>query len=113
MQWSTIPIRTIGLGDICSGSFVVFISGKKGHRLITKDTCLLSHTFTDLYRGKYHELISRQKEFDLAHERIVKHYIKHTKFKTKKDVEKYLLKETDVWLTPEEAVEYGIADKIV
>lgn len=57
-------------------------------------------------------MIAQRKEEDMTHKRILEHYKRHTKFKTDKDIHKHLLPEVDVWLSAEEAVKYGIADKV-
>jgi ATP-dependent Clp endopeptidase proteolytic subunit ClpP len=111
MEWSKIPINTIGLGIIASGAFVIFIAGNK--RILTQTSCILSHRFSSSNHGNYSDLIADRKYEDRLHNTMVNHYMKYTKLKTKKDIEKHLLKDTDVWLTPKEAVKFGIADKVI
>lgn len=52
------------------------------------------------------------KEFELSTERMLDHYKKCTG-KTESYIRKNLLPESDMWLTPEEAIKHGIADKII
>ncbi len=105
-------IHITGLGECASMGILILCSGTKGYRTITKNTELLSHQYSSGIRGKHHELISIRKREDMMHNRIINHYVKHTKLK-RKQVEKILLPESDVWLTPEEALNYGIIDKII
>jgi hypothetical protein len=63
-------------------------------------------------RGELFGLIARRKEEDFLHERLIRHYMEHTVLKTPEEVESVLLRDVDAWLTPEEAMEYGIADRI-
>ena len=112
MKGSKIPIYTYGLGEIASCGLMAFIAGNKGHRYITQNTAILSHQYSGGFVGKNYELMSSVKEFENTHNRIVDHYIKCTGL-TEKDVKKYLLPPEDVWLTPKEAVKYGVADKII
>jgi ATP-dependent protease ClpP protease subunit len=51
------------------------------------------------------------KEFELIKERMIQHYQQYTGL-NKRQIEKYLLPQSDVWLSAEEAVKYGLADKI-
>ena len=111
MEWSRIPINTVGLGIIASGAFLIFVAGS--HRTITQTSCMLSHRFSDCSYGNYSELVADRKHQDRLHDSIVNHYIKYTKLKTKADIEKYLLKDVDVWLTPKEAIKHGVADKVI
>ena len=112
IKGSKIPVHTVGLGLIASCGFSLFIAGKKGHRLITPNTSILSHQFSWGAFGKEHELFARVKEFTLTQRRIVEHYKKSTGLSEKK-IKEFLLPPEDVWLTAEEAVELGAADRIV
>lgn len=112
MKGSKVPIFTYGLGEISSCGLLTFIAGEKGKRFITKNTAILSHQYSWSSYGKHHELMSRVKEFENLHDRIIEHYKKCTGMK-EADIKKYLLPAEDVWLTAKEAVKYGIADDIV
>jgi len=112
MESSAIPIYTYGLGTIASAGLMIFMAGKKGHRYITPNTSILSHQYSASVAGKEHELYASVKEFKLTTEKVLNHYLKHTNL-SKRMVKKYLLPQQDVWLSPEEAVRYGIADHIV
>lgn len=112
IRGSAIPVTTVGLGLIASCGFNLFIAGKKGKRLITPNTSILSHQFSWGSYGKEHELFAQVKEFTLTKKRIVEHYRKCTGL-DKKAIRKYLLPAEDVWLSAEEAVELGVADAVV
>lgn len=112
MKGSKIPIYTYGLGEISSCGLMTFIAGEKGHRYITRNTSILSHQYSWGSMGKQHELMARVKEFDNMNNRILEHYKKCTGM-AETNIKKYLLPPEDVWLTPREAVKYGIADQVV
>lgn len=112
MKGSKIPVYTYGLGEIASCGLLTFMSGAKGHRYITRNTAILSHQFSWGSMGKEHELMASVKEFNNTSQRLVDHYKKCTG-QTEATIKKYLLPPEDVWLTPKEAVKYGIADQIV
>ena len=111
MRGSHIPIRTIGLGEISSAGLLIFMSGERGERILTPNTSVMSHQFAWANHGKYHELMATVKEYNHIQERLLNHYEKCTKLKRKEIVEKLLIP-SDVWLSPEQAVKYGIADKV-
>ena len=112
MKGSTIPVKTIGLGMIASCGVLTFMAGAKGKRVLTPNTSILSHQYSWESSGKEHELFARVREFELSTERMITHYKKCTGMSEKK-MREVLLPPEDVWLSSEEAVKYGIADKIV
>jgi ATP-dependent Clp protease protease subunit len=112
LKGSKIPVYTYGLGEIASCGLLTFMAGTKGHRYITRNTAILSHQFSWGTIGKEHELHASVKEFNNTSQRIIDHYKKCTG-QTEATIKKYLLPPEDVWLTPKEAVKYGIADQIV
>jgi len=111
MKGSSIPIHTVGLGQIASCGLLTFMSGAKGHRVITPMTSIMSHQYSWGQGGKHHELLSTVKEFELTGKRMIELY-KHCTGLDEKTIRKVLLPASDVWLTPQEAVDYGIADEI-
>ncbi len=112
MKGSKIPIYTYGLGEIASCGLLTFMAGQKGNRYITRNTAILSHQFSWGTIGKEHELMASVKEFNNTSQRIIEHY-KRCTGQTEATIKKYLLPAEDVWLTPKEAIKYGIADHIV
>lgn len=112
IKGSRVPVYTYGLGCIASCGLLTFMAGVKGHRYITRNTSILSHQFFWGSVGKEHELMASVKEFSNTSKKIVEHYKKCTG-QTEATIKKYLLPPEDVWLTPKEAVKYGIADQIV
>ena len=111
MKGSKIPIHTIGLGLIASCGLLLFISGEKGHRILTPNTSILSHQFSWGSHGKEHELFAQVKEFELSTKRMLDHYKKCTGL-TEIDIREHLLPPEDVWLSGKEAKKLGICDSI-
>jgi ATP-dependent Clp protease, protease subunit len=112
IKGSKIPVYTYGMGEIASCGLLTFIAGTKGKRFITPNTAILSHQFSWGTIGKEHELMATVKEFENTSARIIAHYKKCTG-QTEAVIKKYLLPPEDVWLTPKEAIKYGLADEIV
>ena len=112
MEWSRLPIYTTGIGMIASMGLLIFMTGEKGRRVITARTSILSHRFSAFNFGNHSQLIAGRKEEDLEHERILTHYLTYSKIKDRPELEKYLLRDVDTWLSPDEAIEYGLADVI-
>ena len=111
MRGSSIPVHTVGLGQISSCGILTFMAGAKGHRTLTPNTSILSHQWSWGAVGKSHELAAAQREFELTDDRMMLHYKKCTGM-NEDIIRKVLLPAHDVYLNAKEAVKYGIADKI-
>jgi len=109
MEGSAIPVHTIGMGQICSAAFMIFLQGK--HRVLTPNTSIMSHTFSWAPSGNFHDLISSRVEVDNSHRRMLEHYQKTTKLPLDV-ISKKLLTKVDVWLTAQEALELNVCDEI-
>ncbi len=107
-----IPIWTYGLGMIASCGLMLFLSGEKGNRYIFKNTSILSHQWSGVTEGKEHEIIAQARENKLISSRIYKIYENATGL-TKEEIHKNLLPPEDKWLSPSEAVKFGLADKVI
>jgi len=112
IEWSRIPVHTSGIGMIGSMALLVFMAGARGRRVITDKTSILSHRFSSMTTGNHSQLLASRKEQDLEHERIVEHYLAYSDVKSRTDLEEYLLRDVDTWLSPGEAIRFGLADII-
>lgn len=111
MLGSKIPVNTTGIGTVASAALVIFLAGQKGNRVLTPNTCILSHQWSGGAIGKSHELVAVKKDYDLTNERMMNHYKKMTGLKVKQ-IEEQLLPAHDVYLNAKEALELNICDKI-
>ena len=111
MRGSSIPVRTVGLGQIASAGLMIFIAGTKGHRILTPNTSILSHQYSWGAFGKEHELFATVKEFDLTTKKMIAHYKKCTGL-TDIQIRELLLPPQDMWLNPQEAKKYGLCDDV-
>lgn len=111
MNSSSIPIKTVGLGQIASCGLLIFLAGAKGRRMLTPNTSILSHQYSWGSEGKHHELWAVTKEFGLAQERMIRHYANSTGLDHQTIREK-LLPPHDVYLNAKEALELGICDHV-
>ena len=112
MRTSQCPIRTIGIGSICSAAFMIFSSGTKGERYIANNTSIMCHQYTDGMEGKHHDIKSMFKEVELTNTRMIEILKENTGLETRA-IKSKLLCPTDVWLTAEELIELGIADNFL
>ena len=111
MKSSQIPVSTKGIGSLMSAAFLIFISGNKGQRFITKNTSIMSHQFSTYYEGKEHDVKASEKETRYIKQRMLD-VIKESCTMDERMIKRKLLPPSDVWLSADECVELGVADAI-
>jgi ATP-dependent protease ClpP protease subunit len=87
------------------------MAGYHGHRILTPNTAILSHQYSWGSVGKSHELIAATKAFDLTSTMLMNHYKKCSNL-DEDQINKFLLPASDCWLSPQEALNYGLCDEI-
>lgn len=112
MRSSPFIIRTIGIGNVMSAAFMIFAAGDKGHRFISKNTSSMCHQFTDAVDSKYHDIKAAMKESEYLNERMINVLIETTGLPRAK-IKSKLLGPSDIYLSAEEMLEYGVADQIL
>lgn len=110
MQWCRLKIRTIALGQISSMATLIFIHGDE--RIMAPNSIAMIHQFSSGNIGNYTDLVASRKYEDIEMRRHLKMFLKCSKYKTEEQVQKYLLKSYDNYLTPEEMMEHGLCDGI-
>ena len=112
MKSSQLPIRTIGIGQVMSAAFLIFVSGAKGERVIARNTGIMCHQYSDAPEGKHHDLKAHMVEGEMCNRRMLDILREATDLPVTK-IKSKLLRETDVYLTAEEAIDLGVADSIL
>jgi len=109
MQYVTPDIVTIGYGQCCSAGSFILAAGTKGKRYVLPNTDIMIHELSGGTEGKMHDMRSSYQHMETLYEKMAKHYVKMTGqrlTKIKKDME------VDHWFQAEEAVDYGLIDKV-
>lgn len=78
---------------------------------MTPNTMVMSHQWSGLRWGKEHELLASQRGDNILTGMIFRHYKRHTGL-SDKQIRKYLLPPSDVWLSAKEAKQLGLCDKV-
>ncbi len=112
MQNSKYVVRTVGIGNIMSAAFLIFAAGDKGERYIAKNTSIMCHQFTDSIDEKYHDIKAALKETEYCNKRMVDILTEATGLAPSR-VKAKLLPPSDVYLTAQELIDYGVADHIL
>lgn len=113
IKQSRIPVHTYGMGSIASCGVMLMMAGIKGHRYLTQNTAVMSHEFSGGTRGQYHDMLDAQSHMEWTNQKLLEHYMKCTGKKEPYIRKHMLAPKTDHWLTPEEAIKHGIADKLI
>jgi ATP-dependent Clp protease protease subunit len=112
MRWSRLPIRTTGMGLVGSMGLLVFAAGARGFRTLMPNTTILSHRFSTSNTGNHADLVAARVREDMVWNRILDHYRTCTGVADRNLLELDLLRPTNRWMTPEETVAAGLADRI-
>lgn len=106
------PIHTVGIGKVMSAGTLLLAAGTKGERKVGKHCRVMIHSVIAGTHGPMHQLDNEMKEFKYIQDMYIKALVEETNL-TEKQLKMLLKRKTNVYLTAEEAVEYGIADIIV
>ena len=109
---SNFVVRTIAIGNVMSSAFLLFSAGDKGHRYVSKNTSGMCHQFSDSMDSKYHDIKSAMKESESLNERMIGVLVETTGLPRAK-VRTKLLGPSDIYLSAEEMIEFGVADHIL
>lgn len=114
IRWvrKTIDIETFGLGKVMSAGTLLLASGTKGKRKIGKHCRVMIHSVIGGHVGPMHQLDNEMKEVKAIQESYIKAICDETNL-TERKLRTLLKKKVNIYLTAEEAVEYGFADIIV
>jgi ATP-dependent Clp endopeptidase proteolytic subunit ClpP len=105
-------IRTIGIGKVMSAGVLILASGTKGERMIGRNCRVMIHSVIAGNAGALHNLENELQEVKKMQEIYLDSLVSATKM-TKKQLKSFMRRKTNVYLTAEEAIKYGIADKIL
>jgi len=105
-------IHTVGLGKVMSAGVLILAAGTKGHRYIGKNCRVMLHAVMGGNQGSLHDMINEMGAIENLQEMYIDCLVSETKL-TKSKLKKMLERKVNIYLSAEEAVEYGIADVIV
>lgn len=110
MQFITNDVQTVGIGIQASAAAFLLSSGTKGKRQLLTHSTVMIHQPSSGTRGKVTD-----QEIDLRESLRIKKLLEEIMAANtgQKPDKIHLDMERDKWLTAEEALEYGIIDKIV
>jgi ATP-dependent Clp protease, protease subunit len=109
MQYVRCPITTVCIGQAASMGSLLLAAGEKGQRMCLPNARVMLHQPSGGYSGVASDIERHAEEIIDMKRRLNNIYVKHTG-QAYDVIEKKL--DRDTFLTAEEAVAFGIADKV-
>lgn len=109
---NSTEIHTVGLGKVMSAGVLMLAAGTKGHRYIGKNCRVMIHSVMGGNNGSLHNMINEMEAIEQLQDMYCDALISETRL-TRVKLKKMLERKVNVYLSAEEAVELGIADKII
>jgi len=110
MQYVTNDVQTVGIGMQASAAAFLLSSGKKGKRFILPESTVMVHQPSSGTRGKVTDMEIDLKESLRVKQRLNEIMASNTGQKVEKIKDDM---ERDYWMTAQEALKYGLVDKII
>ena len=105
-------IETIGMGKIMSAGTLILAAGTRGKRKIMRNCRVMLHAVSAGSMGSIHNLVNEMEEIQNIQDAYIRTLCAETLL-TKRQLKKMLDQKVNVYLTAEEAVEYGLADEVI
>lgn len=106
-----MDIATTGVGKVMSAGVLILAAGTKGKRRIGKNCRVMIHSVVGGTHGAMHNLENEMDEIRWMQERYIETLVSESDM-TKAMVKKMLGRKVNIYLTAQQAVEYGIADEV-
>ena len=110
MQYISSKIMTICIGQAASAVSLLLTAGADDMRYSLPNSRIMMHQPSGGYQGQVTDIEIQTKEIIKTKKRLNEIYAKHTG-KDLKEVEKIM--ERDTYFSPQEAIKFGLIDKIV
>ena len=110
IRFISAPVTTIGTGWVASAGTHIFLAAEKERRLCLPNTRFMIHQPLGGAGGPATDIAIQAKEILRTRERIARTIAKQTG----KPYEKVIVDmERDFWMSPKEAVDYGVVSRVI
>ena len=110
MQYIRPKVSTLICGMAASMGSVIAIGGEKGMRFALPNAEIMIHQPSGGSQGKAEDILISARHIERTRQRMYELYVKHSG-QSLKNVQKAL--DRDLWMTPDEAKDWGHLDEIV
>ena len=104
------PVFTICIGQAASMAAWLLASGAPGNRVASENAQIMIHQSRTVMGGSFTDLKINMERFNKTQQRMIRILSHHTGMKETK-IEKAI--DRDYWMAAEEAMEFGIIDRVV
>ena len=110
MQYIRSPVVTLCMGMAASMGSFLLMAGEKDQRIALPNSRIMVHQPSGGYYGKASDIQRHAEDIIKTKRRLNEIYAKHTG-RSYEEVEEKL--DTDTFMTPEEAKEWGLVDHVI
>ena len=107
-----VEVHTVGSGKVMSAGVLLLAAGSKGQRLIGKNCRVMVHPVVGGAHGPSHDIQNEVEEILQTQKQYVECLANETKLSISR-LNKLISEKRNIYLSAQEAVKFGIADKIV
>lgn len=110
MRFIQAPVYTLCMGTARSMGSFLLMAGEPGHRFILPNASVLVHQPSGGFQGQASDIFIHAEEIQRTKQRMTRLYAQHCS-RTYEEVERAL--DRDRFMTAEEALEWGLVDRIL
>ena len=110
IQYIRCPVHTVCIGQASSAGSLILASGKSGHRYALPHAKIMIHQPSGGFSGQATDIKIHAEEILKTKKRLNEIYQKHTNISIN-EIEKAM--ERDRFFDPEEALKFGLIDKVI
>lgn len=110
MQYIKSPVSTIGMGLVASMGSVLLAAGERGKRFVLPNTQVMIHQPMAGAKGQITDMEIQLSQFQKNKKTLIKQM---AEFTGRKEKEVFDAMERDNWMTPAEAKDFGLIDKVL
>ena len=110
MQYIKSPVSTIGMGLVASMGSVLLAAGEKGKRFVLPNDQVVIHQPMAGAKGQITDMEIQLSQFQKNKKTLIKQM---AEFTGRKEKEVFDAMERDNWMTPAEAKDFGLIDKVL
>ena len=110
MQFVKCDIATLVIGQACSAGSLLSMSGTKGKRYALRNSRIMIHQPSGGYSGQATDILIHAEEITKIKARLNEMYAEHTG-KPIEEINDAM--ERDKFMSPQEALDFGLVDKII
>lgn len=112
MNYIKCDIRTVAMGMACSMGCFLLSQGTPGKRCALEDAQIMAHEVSSGTQGKMHDMKRSFEHTQKLNAKLMRKMAARSNGKISEEELAEMCKE-DIWMEPEEALEYGFIDEII